>query len=503
LRVEKLQIEPAAIADPGRAASPFLLRNNGPLLAALSNNVITIESARFEGRETDLALSGKVSLDQPDPLDLRVNGRMSAAIVQDFSPDVTASGSLVADAAVRGPLDLPEVNGRVEVQDVSMNIADFPNGITGGNGVILFSSGRDNTEQRATIQKLTAQSGGGAIEVTGFASYAEGEAAFRIHANAREVRVRYPAGVSTVANASLNLTGTSTRSMLSGSITILRTSFNLQSDFGSVLASSGGSAQLPSAPTGPLGGLNFDIQVQTSPDIQVESALTQDVAMEANLRLRGTLSNPGLIGRVNITQGQVLFFGTKYNIDQGTVSFYNQTKIEPVVDVDLETRAQGIDVILTVAGPLGKLNLTPRSDPPLQFSQIVSLLATGVTPTSDPALLAQQTVAPQSWQQMGASALLGQAITSPVSGRLQRFFGVSSIRIDPSLPGVEYNPQARLTIQQQVTPSITFTYITVVNSSNPQVVSIEWDISKQWSVNAVRDETGVFGLDFFVKRQFR
>ncbi|MEI9976961.1 MAG: hypothetical protein WDO73_35855 [Ignavibacteriota bacterium] len=42
---------------------------------------------------------------------------------------------------------------------------------------------------------------------------------------------------------------------------------------------------------------------------------------------------------------------------------------------------------------------------------------------------------------MGASALLGQALTSPVSGRLQRFFGVSQLRIDPSLPGVENNPQ--------------------------------------------------------------
>ncbi len=505
MRIEKLQIEPAAGPNPERAASPFLLRNNGPIVAALAKNVITIESARLQGRETDLAITGRATLDrsQPSPLDLRVNGRMSAAILQDFYPDLTASGSLAADATVRGPLSSPQINGRMEVQDLSMNVADFPNGISNGNGVILFSSTRDNTEQRASIQKLTAQTGGGSIDFSGFATYSGGETAFRVHANAREVRVRYPAGVSTLANASLNLTGTSERSMLAGTITVLRTGFNLQSDFGSVLTSSSAPVQVPSASTGPLGGLSFDIQIQTAPDVQVESALTQDIAVEANLRLRGTLSNPGMIGRINVTQGQVIFFGTKYNIGQGTISFFNQTKIEPIVDIDLETRARGIDVILTVTGPLGKLNLTPRSDPPLQFNQIVSLLATGRAPTNDPALLAQQTVAPQPWQQMGTSALLGQAISSPVTGRLQRFFGVSSIRIDPYMPGVEFNPQARLTFQQQVTPSIAFTYITVVSSSNPQVVSIAWDINKQLSVNAVRDETGVFGLDFYVKRQFR
>ena len=64
------------------------------------------------------------------------------------------------------------------------------------------------TKERATIQSLTGETGGGTIELSGFASYGGGQTVFRIHARAREVRVRYPEGVSTVANASLNFTGT-------------------------------------------------------------------------------------------------------------------------------------------------------------------------------------------------------------------------------------------------------------------------------------------------------
>ncbi len=107
--------------------------------------------------------------------------------------------------------------------------------------------------------------------------------------------------------------------------------------------------------------MNFDIQIQTAPDIQVESTLTQDIDVEANLRLRGTFSNPAVLGRINITQGQVVFFGTKYNISQGSIAFYNPVRVEPMLDIDLETKARGIDVTLTVSGPLSKLNLTPRS----------------------------------------------------------------------------------------------------------------------------------------------
>ena len=75
-------------------------------------------------------------------------------------------------------------------------------------------------------------------------------------------------------------------------------------------------------------------------------------------------------------------------------------------------------------------------------------------------------------------------------------------QFDPTLPGVENNPQARLTLEQQVTPDITFTYITNVTTSNPQIVRVEWSVSKQWSVVALREENGVYSLDFFYKKRF-
>jgi translocation and assembly module TamB len=104
---------------------------------------------------------------------------------------------------------------------------------------------------------------------------------------------------------------------------------------------------------------------------------------------------------------------------------------------------------------------------------------------------------------MGASALLGSAIANPVAGRLQRFFGVSKLRIDPTITGVENTPQARVTLEQQVSPSVTFTYISNVTTSNPQVIRVEWALSREWSAVALREENGLFGLDFVYKRRFK
>jgi translocation and assembly module TamB len=159
-------------------------------------------------------------------------------------------------------------------------------------------------------------------------------------------------------------------------------------------------------------------------------------------------------------------------------------------------------VILTISGPINKLNLTYRSDPPLQFSDILALLATGRAPT-DSTLGAGDTGQTQSFQQLGASALIGQAIANPVAGRLQRFFGVSRLKIDPSLTGITGSPEARLTIEQQVTPELLFTYITDVSSTSTQLIRVEWSFNRHWSAILIREENGYVGLDFAYKKRFK
>jgi translocation and assembly module TamB len=210
-----------------------------------------------------------------------------------------------------------------------------------------------------------------------------------------------------------------------------------------------------------------------------------------------------MIGRVAITQGNVVFFGTKYTIDQGTITFYDSQKIEPILNVDLETTVQGVDVSLSISGPIERMKLSYRSDPPLQFQQIVSLLASGKVPTTDPVLAAHTPAAPdQTFGQTGASTLLGQAVANPISGRLQRLFGVSKLSIDPQIAGTSNTPGATMTFQQQVTKDITFTYIQDVTHSNSQAIRMEWAISPQFSAVAQRDIYGEVALDFFYKRRF-
>jgi translocation and assembly module TamB len=505
VEIPQFELRPDVSGVLAKDLSDVTIRNTQPIRASLTNSLVRVESARFTGPNTDVSLLGTVSLKDKNALNLNLNGNVDMKLARSFNPDIESSGNLLVRVTLRGTFDHPQLGGQADLRNGNLSLAGFPNGLSKANGRITFD------ENGANLQSLTAQTGGGTIQLDGFAAFSGQAVSFRISGRAKGVRVRYPEGVSSVSDANLTWTGSTERSVLAGDVTVHKVSYTQQSDFGAVLSlTSGGPGPTQAAPTGLLGGTQFDVKVQTAPDVSFQTGLVAGLQTEANLRLRGTAANPALLGRITISSGHLDFLGNKYVINQGTVSFFNPVRIEPIVDIDVSTQARGVDVTLSISGPLTKLNVSYRSDPPLQFSDIVGLLATGKTP-SDPTIAARQTDTQQTWQQLGASAIVGQAIANPVSGRLQRFFGVSKLKIDPLLPGLGgagsgtggSNPGARLSLEQQVAPNVTFDYVISTNSTSSQIVRVEWAFSKHWSAVILREENSAFGIDFQYKKRFK
>jgi translocation and assembly module TamB len=400
-------------------------------------------------------------------------------------------------ADVRGTIAKPLVNGRLELHNASVNYAEIPNGITNANGVVRFSG------DTAAVQNLTGEVGGGKLVLSGYGAYRD-VPRFGLHANATHVRVRLQPGLSVVADANIQLTGATHASMAAGTVIVHQITYARTSDLGSILSRATPPVQNAGEPSPLLDNMKLDIQVRTSPGLEVQTAMTEDLSLDSNLQIRGTATRPGVLGRISITKGQLLFFGSTYTVDSGSILFYNPITIEPVLNLNLQTQAKGVDVALKVTGPVDNMTLSYTSNPPLQFQEIVNLLATGKTPTSDPNILAKQpTQPPQTFQQMGESAIVSKALADPIANRLQRVFGVSQLSIDPTFTGGSALPQAKLTLQQRISSSMTFTYATALNDPNTQIVRVEWAMNPQWSAIAGRDQNGIVSLRFLYKKQFR
>jgi len=500
LSTVQLNASPNARPVGGVLLQDLVLRNAQPIRIVATGNSIDFGHASFIAKDTTLDATGRLTLNSKNPWDVAVQGRINFSILQLFNPDLLGSGASVINLAVHGPLTEPQVEGRLELQNASLFLRDVPNGVDNANGLILFD------RNRATIQNLSGQSGGGDIsfETGSFVGFRGTALVYRLQAAARNVRYRSEEGISVTADGSLALIGTSESSVLSGSVSLTRAAFNPRTDLGTLLAST--TIPVAATPNEYLQGLQFDVRLLTQHTLEVETSLTRNIQADADLRVRGTPDRPILLGHVTVNSGQIEFFGNKYSINRGEISFNNPAKIEPILNMDLSTQVRGITVNISFSGSLNKLNFSYRSDPPLEASDIVALLAVGRTPsTAGPLGTAQATTnINNSYLGLGTgnNSLLSQAI-APNNGRLQKFFGVSHIKIDPQLTDVTIVPQARLTLEQQVSSDVTLTYITNLAVTNQQIVRVQWDFSRKWSAVALRDENGAFSVDFQYRKRFK
>lgn len=479
------------------------LRNASPIIFDMDANGVRVTSAQLTALETNLTMAGAYSFKSKSPWDVSLQGVMNLAVLTSFRPDLTASGTAKINASMKGSAAAPAVSGKMEIAKGSFYLRDVPNGVENAEGTIFFE--RD----RANIVGLTGTTGGGKFQITGFVGYGTTETTYRLQMTANNVRVRYPEGVSTTLDALLNLTGTSNRSLLAGTITIQRSGFNAKQDFGTFLAGSAAPVPVAGSQNEFLRNMQLDVSVKASPEATFQTSYTQDLQTEADLKIRGSPTKPVVLGSVKVNQGEIQFFGTRYTISRGEILFYNTAVIQPVVNLNLETRIRGVTVYININGPLSRLDINYRSEPPLQSQEILALLTVGRAPaatsTSVPAgqMTSSPAVGGSGLSATNSSTLLGGALSASLSSRVEKFFGASRIKIDPTSTGVENIPQARLSVEQSLSRDITLTYSTNLARSSQQIIRMEWDLSKEWSVVAVRDENGSFGVDFLFRRRFK
>lgn len=494
LVIGRLELRSTATLPGGVLPSDLTASNVGDIIVRTSGPTANIDQLKLATRDADLAVTGSVNL-VSDALNLQALGSVDLRAAGIVDPDIHASGTADLSVDVGGVPQRPLIGGALSVHNASLAVPGFTESLTGISGTIRF----DRT--RAVIENLTGQSGGGAIRFGGVISFAGGLPTYNVSADAENVRFRYLRS-SITGSAKLSLAGTTRNGLLSGTVTISRVVLEPGADLAAVFASASIPAATPVNQQDFLTGLSLDVHIQSTPDLQVVTSLSQDVQATIDLRLRGTREHPALLGQISANQGQVNIFGSRYTISRGNISFVNPVRIDPVLDLDLQTETRGITVDVIVSGTLNKLSLNYRSDPPLQAKEILALLTVGQTPEFAPEASNGRIQADTSALAAGASTILNQAI-SPASNRLSKLFGVTNVRIDPFVQQEFNNRQARLTLQEQVSRNITVTYVTNLAQTSEQIFRFEWSFNPQYSLVAVRDDNGEFGIDIQYKKRFK
>ncbi|HZQ69611.1 MAG TPA: translocation/assembly module TamB domain-containing protein [Terriglobales bacterium] len=447
--------------------------NSGPIRLDYANNLITIQPSELKGTDTSLRIHGQVPIETGRAMDLTAQGQINLKLLRILTPDIRSAGLVNLDLRGTGNFRKPGVKGQIRLQQVALTTSDVPVGVEKLDGVLDVANGQ------VQITKLEGQSGGGQISGSGTINY-EPHLQFNMALNAKSVRLLYPDGLRSVLDGNILLTGDPQSAALNGQVLIDSLSFTPDFDLAKFATQFGTPSLPPPNPTF-ADKLKLNVAVQTSSDL---SAISSTVSIEGTVSLRviGTAANPVIVGRTDLTSGEVFFAGQRYQLERGLINFTNPSRTEPYLNVLITTAIQQYNLSLTIVGPVEKLETKYTADPPLPPVDIINLIARG------------QTTEESVPGNFSANQVLAKGLASQVSSRLGKFAGISSLTIDPNLGGNNQNPSARIAIQQRVTRNFVFTFSTDVTQPQSEIVQGEYQLNKRWSVSATRDQFGGFAF---------
>jgi len=469
------------------------LENSGPIHLTSTRDNLKILSATLKGTDTNVDLSGTIQFTGRRTLAMKLNGSVDLRLFSAYIPGVDVGGHVDMNASFEGTLDRPRIIGRMKLANASVRSADFPTGLSNVKGDLVFDA------NRLFFDNVTGEAGGGVLTLSGSVNYSERPLRYDVSARTDRLRIRYPEGLSWLLGGQLRLSGTLDGGLLSGKVVVQRVNLNEGLETAGSLISSGDSSSSSSSSF--LRNLQFDVEASSTPDVRMEWPGAH-LEAEANLRVRGTAEHPIMLGHIHVLSGDLYFRDNHYRVTRGDLNFANPFRLDPTINVEATTNIQQYEITLNFTGQSSKMGFSYRSDPPLPGNDIVTLLAVGQTGS-------ESTLRSGSGSQTGASgatALLSEAISSQLGGRVERLFGITRFRVDPGLAGIgttssNQNAGARITVEQQITRNLSIMYVSNVSSTQEQVIQVEYNVTRTVSVVALRDQNGTFGVDIKIKKR--
>ncbi|HWE86416.1 MAG TPA: translocation/assembly module TamB domain-containing protein [Terracidiphilus sp.] len=459
------------------------LASAAPIQADYRNRMLTLQHGAIRGTDTDIEFQGSIPVGVQAPMSLLLHGNVNLALIQLFDPTARTSGEVRFNVNSSGTEPGKNLAGEIDIVNASYAAGNLPVGLTNGNGVLTLST------DRLDIKSFQGKVGGGQVIASGGVAFRPAMR-FNLGVEAKDVRMLYPAGMRESVNANIRLGGSPDSAVLGGTVDLTDLSFTPAFDLASFVGQFSSGVQAPPS-MGIMQNIRLNLNVHSTNNVNLVSR-TLSVDGTANLQVRGTAADPVILGRVDLTGGDMILSGNRYVLTGGTIQFVNPSVTQPVVNVTITTSIQQYNISMRFQGPTDQLNTQYTSDPSLPQADIIHLLAFGST-----------TEAPGTPATQQAEGAVASEVSSKITGRIAKAAGISQLSISPVLGNTAtQGAGANITVQQRVTGNLFVTFSTNTANTQSEVIQGQYRISPKVSLSATRDPNGGFAVDTLIKKTY-
>jgi translocation and assembly module TamB len=469
----------------------YEIENTEPVRIDYTAGVLHIPQVAFRGPQTDFRVEGDITLKDRRPVAVKADGTINLALLAGFMAEGTASGQLQLNGVVTGTLDRPRIVGTAELRQGAIAYPSLPTSFYNAEGQFKF------TANQVSIDSFTARTSYGVINAEG-GIFLEGfrPTRWQVNITGSGLRIDYPAHVVSVVDVDLDALKSERTSLLSGAVYIRSAEYDQNISIPELILAL--TAPEPERIRGTGNGAQqteLNISVEAYQSIRVKNNLA-DITGSGDFTIRGTLQNPVILGSFTIDEGKLSLENNDFEVTRGTVTFNDPQRTHPNLNFEATTEKLEHVITIGVRGPIDRLNMTLRSEPPLPTSTIVSLLALNQTQEESGGLSGTPVSSL-------ASGLLLKGLGETVEARASRLFGFEKFSIDPFFYTGSRDPGARVTLGKQLTRDLTVTYQTVLgNPSQEQFVSVEYKLTNWLTAIGTREENGSLAIDFKFRKRF-
>ncbi|MDP2167597.1 MAG: translocation/assembly module TamB domain-containing protein [Thermodesulfovibrionales bacterium] len=462
--------------------------NESDISVRISDRKVSFTRVSLKGEDSSFSVKG--TLEAGRSYDLGIEGRASLSPLAALSENISLlRGSAKFVLSLGGDWKEPVINGGLDISDGSLGLKGVPQRLTSINGYIYVD------ENRVVVQRLSAKSGGGNIDVSGVL-YLRGFGMEKVYMDVLINEVTVSPTNDMVASFSGNVIvrGTAKSQDVTGELRINRARHRGRVEWKTWLLATK-TKEVVRKETW-LDMVRLNVKAYGTDNITVDNNIAS-ASMKADVIIRGTAGHPRIFGRLEAKEGRVYFRNNEFRIVSATADYADIAKAGPFFGIVAETFSGGYHVWLNLEGYMDRFNLTLHSDPPLDEVEILGLLTFGEFGEKLKGLEGGIGAAE------AASFLTGK-YQDVLEERFRDITGIDRIQIDPYVSKATGSVIPRITVSKKLAGERLFvTYSTAVGTAEDQVLKLEYFLANNVSLLGVRDERGSMGGDIKFRFQFK